>query len=179
MRKDSGFTLIELLVTITVLAILVGVGIPSMLDFVENNRRAAAVNAVVADIQQGRSMAATSGAQVVLCHSSNGSDCSGADDPDWSDGWLLFVDDDQDVVQEGSDANGAVDAGERVLTVSRGVEGMTMPSSNGLVAFPPGLTRVVIGATIAVCTDGADRWISIGPTGRPELQTDNATVSCP
>lgn len=179
MRKDSGFTLIELLVTITVLTILVGVGIPSMLDFVENNRRAAAVNALVADIQQGRSIAATSGTQVVFCHSVNGSQCSGAGNPDWSDGWLLFVDDDQDGVQEGTDANGAVDAGERLLTVSRGTDGLTMPSSSGLVAFPAGLTRVMFGAAIAVCTDGADRWISIGPTGRPDLQTENGTPACP
>ena len=36
--KQSGFTLIELLFAVAVLAVLVGIGLPNMQEFVRNSR---------------------------------------------------------------------------------------------------------------------------------------------
>ncbi|HEX7029969.1 MAG TPA: GspH/FimT family pseudopilin [Gammaproteobacteria bacterium] len=166
MRKDSGFTLIELLVTISVAAILIGVGAPSLNELVRNNRRAAAANALITTVQQARSTAASRGITTVLCHSANGSSCSGASDPDWSSGWLLFVD---------ADADGIKGPDEDVLSAVGSREGVAMPSKQERFTFPPGFSAWINGGTVAVCIDGEsnDRWIRISKTGRPRLATEH------
>lgn len=173
MRKDSGFTLIELMVAISVLAILISVGVPSMLDFVRNNRRAAAVNSLVSDIQRARSNAASAGVDTILCHSTNGTACSGATNPDWADGWILFGD---------TNDNDAFDAAsEQILSSQAARNGVTMPSSSGNMEFRPGFRVVVGNGTVAVCVDGADndRWIIVSGAGRPRLQnTIFSGVAC-
>lgn len=161
MRKRNGFTLIEIMVAISVLAILMSVGVPSMVDFARNNRRAAAVNALVTDIQQARGDAASAGVDTVLCHSGNGTSCSGSSNPDWSDGWLLFSD---------LDADGGLDAGEPILARHEKRDGITMPSNRTRFRFRPGF-RSATNGTVAVCVDGgSNRWVTISIAGRPRLQ---------
>lgn len=181
MRKDRGFTLIELLVTIAVATILAGVGIPSMIDIVRINRRAAAANGIVTAVQQARSTAASLGVNVILCHSTSGSDCSGTDDPDWSEGWMLFMDDNRDNTSDSTDRNGTRDAGEPVIMAGGPHAGVAMPSTTGQLVFRPGYRVQMQGATIAVCVDGNgnDRWIAISPTGRPRVHDDDPGTSCP
>ena len=171
MRKDSGFTLIELMVAISVLAILVSVGVPSMLDFVRGNRRAAAVNALVTDVQRARSTAASQGTNVVMCHSTNGTACSGTANPDWSTGWVVFIDDDQDGSPEPTDNNGTLDAGEPVLSASNAREGVTMNGTTTRLSFNPGFRSMSGNGSIEVCVDGSnnDRQVIVSNTGRPRL----------
>lgn len=170
MRKDCGFTLIEILVTISIAAILVTIGIPSMIEFMETNRRAAAANTLVAEMQRGRSTAATGGVAVTLCHSGNATGCSGEADPDWAEGWILFTDEDGDSV---------FDAGDEVLSAARRRDGVTMPSNRSSFTFAPGFQQsaTTLG-TVAVCVNkenGDARWIVVSAIGRPRLKEIFAT----
>lgn len=182
MRKNSGFTLIELMVAISVLAILLAVGVPSMIDFLQNNRRAAAVNSLVSDLQQARNSAATLGLRVVLCHSDDGTSCSNGGTPDWSAGWILFVDDNQNGVLDATDRNAEFDGGEALLSMDEGREGLTIPSSTDRFIFNPGFNSGINAGVIAVCIDGPggddDRWVVIGPTGRPRLVSQYPGLVC-
>jgi type IV fimbrial biogenesis protein FimT len=100
MPEQRGFTLIELLVTITVLAIVLGVGLPGLRDFVLNNRQVSAVNDMVGNLQYARTEAVARNRTVSVCPSANGTSCSGSD---WSVGWIVFNDDDGDGAMDGGD----------------------------------------------------------------------------
>ena len=182
MRKDSGFTLVELMVAISVLAILLAVGVPSMIDFLQNSRRAAAVNSLVPHLQQARNTAATLGLPVVLCHSNDGTSCSNQGSPDWSAGWILFVDDNQNGVLDATDRNGEFDVGEALLSMDEGREGLTMPSNTGRFNFNPGFNSGTNAGTVAICIDGPgggnDRWIVIGMNGRLRLVSQDPGLVC-
>lgn len=87
-RDSRGFTLLELMVALTVAAILFGVGVPSFVDMVRNNRAAANVNELSAAFAIARSESARRGINVTVCRSTDGLACGA----DWAAGWIAFVD---------------------------------------------------------------------------------------
>jgi type IV fimbrial biogenesis protein FimT len=64
----NGMTLVELLVAISVLALLMGVGLPSILDILEQRRVSAAAEAVRAHLIQARAHAVLRGQDVVMSY---------------------------------------------------------------------------------------------------------------
>jgi type IV fimbrial biogenesis protein FimT len=87
-----GFTLVELMVTIIVLAILLGIAVPSFRDASLSSRLAAYSNDLVASAHLARSEAIKRNAPVTLCASEDGATCA-ADDTDWIVGWIVITDD--------------------------------------------------------------------------------------
>lgn len=87
---QKGFTLLEVLVTISVVAVLIGVAVPSIDSFVQNNRLIAASNDLVSAMHIARSEAIKNNTRVTVCASSNGTTC--ATNGDWKDGWVVFLD---------------------------------------------------------------------------------------
>lgn len=92
-RGKLGFTLIELMITIAVAAILLTVALPSLRDFILNNRLTSVTNDLVADLALARAEAIRRGSRVTVCASNNANTgsatCSGTD---WSLGRLVFSD---------------------------------------------------------------------------------------
>jgi type IV fimbrial biogenesis protein FimT len=88
-RRPRGFTLLELIVTLGVAAVLVTVGVPSFLSFVQNNRATTHTNDLVTALNLARSEAMQRGTPVTVCSSTNGTTCSGA--TDWSNGWVVLA----------------------------------------------------------------------------------------
>ena len=64
MKNLAGFTLIELLITVAIAAVLLGIGVPSFLDLIQNNRVASQANELVAVLNYGRGEAVKRGRQV-------------------------------------------------------------------------------------------------------------------
>ena len=110
MRRQTGFTLVELLITMTVVALVLGIGLPGLRDFIQNNRRAAKINELVASLTLARSEAVSRNLAVSMCPSTNGTACAAVA---WDKGWIIFSDADRD---------GTVDAG--VDTVLKAVDGL-------------------------------------------------------
>ena len=90
MQKCKGFSLIELMVAIALLAIFIGIGIPSFVDMVNNNRSVALANEFMASLNSARAEAVKRGKKVSVCPSSDGSSCANA--AAWSSGWIVFID---------------------------------------------------------------------------------------
>jgi type IV fimbrial biogenesis protein FimT len=88
MRQQHGFTLIELMVTMAVLAIVIGIAVPSFNNLIQNNRSVALGEELVTALNFARSEAVKRGGRVSLCASADGIACSN----NWTDGWMVFVD---------------------------------------------------------------------------------------
>lgn len=107
MRSGTkGFALVELVVAVAVLAICVAVAVPAMGPMLERQRAASAMEALATQMQLARMAAITYRQPTVLCPSHDGATCSGV--PDWSGGWMLFLD---------VDGNRRPDPGEEVIRV--------------------------------------------------------------
>tara|TARA_R110001583_G_scaffold184037_2_gene343058 strand:+ start:45346 stop:45837 length:492 start_codon:yes stop_codon:yes gene_type:complete len=66
-RRAKGFSLIELMVTLAVLAILIGVGVPSFQGMIANSRIAAASNDVVSGMYAAKSEAIKRNDSIRFC----------------------------------------------------------------------------------------------------------------
>jgi len=85
-NKHAGFTLLELLFSMLVFVILIALSMPAFTDIIDKNTAMAVANDLLNDIYLTRSEAIRRGDRMSLCHSNNGTDCSGT----WSDGWIIY-----------------------------------------------------------------------------------------
>lgn len=93
MHGQRGLTLVEALIGIAVLVTLLTIGIPSLTQFIKNNRLAGQANDLVVAFQQARNEAVKRGSGTVICASDDQVTCSGS--TNWSTGWIVFSDLDQ------------------------------------------------------------------------------------
>ncbi|HEV7633266.1 MAG TPA: GspH/FimT family pseudopilin [Steroidobacteraceae bacterium] len=116
-NRSQGMTLIELLTAMLVVAILMGLAVPSFREFTQNNRTIAATNELVTALNLARSEALRRATTTVVCASSNQQTCSGS--TTWTTGWIAFND---------ANSNGVVDANE-LLQAWSGVNGGLVASA--------------------------------------------------
>lgn len=179
-RSQHGFTLWELLMTLLVGGILLGIGVPNVMEFVRNSTMTAAANDLVTGVLVARTEAVKRQAFVTLCLTDNPlapveTDivCEPADVTDApARGFVVFVDENNDFNADGSrdladatDGNAAIDAGELVLMRWEAPGDPVLLSANcGYVSYAPtGFTRQA-GAlacpavrSIALCDDRGRR----------------------
>lgn len=88
MRRQQGLTLIELLTTMSIVAILAVVAIPSFKTMTGQNRMVQSLNDLVADLQYARSEAIKRGRNVIVCPANQRfNNCKTTND--WSNGWIV------------------------------------------------------------------------------------------
>ena len=168
MKKNSGYTLIEVLIVAALVSILMAVGVPAMGEFVKNDRLTTQINTLVGHLAYARSEAVLRLQSVIICASDDQATCSSND---WADGWIVFVDTDND---------NDFTAGEEMLRVKQPLEGgNTLINSTGasveydLRGFAPNS----IGSFSLCDNRGATHMksISISVTGRVRK---GGSVSC-
>ena len=147
--------------TLLVAGILLGIGVPSMMQLSRSGSMTAAANDLVTATLMARTEAVKRQAPVTLCLSDNPTDANPACVPgSVSDsatrGFVVFVDENDNFnadgtrkLDDGTDGNGVIDAGELVLsqTAAPGASSnVRVSASCGYVSFAPtGFTRPIAG----------------------------------
>ena len=181
--KQPGFTLIELLFAITLLAVLAGIGLPNLQEFVRNSRMSASANDIISDFNFARSEAVKRRVPITLCKSQNGATCD-ADDTDPFNRWIIFVDDEDPAIVAATDGNGEIDGAEVILRDRELPESITVVTDADeirAIFLPTGfpvietenVNRFVLcdvrGNVVSAGGDSAARAIEVLPTGRASV----------
>ena len=177
MNDTRGWTLIELLIVLAVASLLFGLALPAFSGGVEAARASDARAELETSLASASNHAAITGVRAVLCPSRDHRECD--DTPDWSAGWLVFLD---------SNANRELEGGERVLKVQPALQGRVHLRSTA------GRTRIVFqgnggnagsNATFTLC-DGRGpskaRALIMGNAGTlrdGEATEANLALTCP
>lgn len=184
-RQQTGFTLYELMITLTVVAIILGFGIPNLRNFTLNSRITGAANDLHAAFMMARTEAAHAKTNVTICASADpmgAASCGGT----WEQGYVVFIDDDADQVR---------DAGEAILRSQPGVDtGVMLRVANAASYFmyaPTGLGRLDAGGNpalsqVVICDERGNgngpsggstaRLFVSTPLGRATIVRDKAMV---
>lgn len=175
-RPPAGFTLIELITVVAIVAILVGIGVPSLSEFLADQRVRTAASDIMGDIAYARAKAVENSRRVYLQR-------TGAT---WSGGWRIFVD---------LNDNANNDGGEEQLKTFNGFPAGNLYACSqaadfsGTVVFRPD-GRIVRNAAVAVndgiyvidtLGDNADgnnkiRGILFGASGRATVVKMNGAA---
>jgi len=110
MNGAKGFTLTELVIALAVIAILMGIGAPSMQVAAKNAKMVAVTNELVGALQIARSESVKQSLNVSVC--ARGTNVSCGDN--WRNGWLVF--------QDAGATRGKLDDGETILAVNQEID---------------------------------------------------------
>lgn len=175
-RAQAGFTLTELMVTLTIVAILCGIGVPSFRYVTTGNRLSAEVNALLGDMQLARAEAIREGANVVVCASKDEATCSG--ESDWKTGWIVWND---------PNGNGSIDSDEAVLHQQQAIKSEdTVEASNDVTQITFNRTGFATGlplGTVITLRDSTankrfTRCLQITAVGKMMTQTNHTDATC-
>ncbi len=196
--RHTGFTLIELMITIVLVALILGLGVPSFVEFSRNNRMTGAANDLLADLNLARTASVKRHVPVTICASANpmaATPACAATNATSFAGWIVFVDDANPAVAAATDGNAVFDAGVGETLLRRHPllpTGTTAKSDTGFVTyaasgFPEAVgsvasaTRVVMcdsrGNTAVAAGKSAARGISVSVTGRAGVTRSIADIT--
>lgn len=167
-RRIEGFTLVELMVTLSVIAILAVVAVPSMGWMANASRLSGSADDMVTLLQMARSEAVRRNAQVQVCASSNGTSCSGATT------WTRVIAHGRDLA-----ASGAPDEVLRDATLPAKVQ-IAGPAA-GIVFRPSGVIDAETTITICVPTSTPpenQRVLTIMVSGVIKVANANGGGAC-
>lgn len=96
-QRHAGFTILELMITVSILAILLGIGVPAFNDIIRKNRLANETNKLVKALNLARLESAKRGVPVAVCPAALNADPNAAPScavgaTNWANGWLVFTD---------------------------------------------------------------------------------------
>jgi type IV fimbrial biogenesis protein FimT len=175
-RAQRGVSMIEVLIVLTIAAILLGVGVPNLQQYLASNRVVSTSQELYTALQFARSEAMRRGQQVTMRHTGT------AGSRDWTSGWTMFVD---------ANGNGAIDAGDETLRVgatqaapltvfaSANFASFVAFDGNGRLTTAGGGTFVVChGPDLVVAGQARSRAVLVNGAGRvrPALDTNNDRV---
>ena len=93
-RGRHGFTLVEVIVVVALIAILLGMAVPSLASFQRSSELRATASGFLAAVQSARAEAMKRGVDTYMVPVSNNS---------WANGWLIYADNDRSQTRTAAD----------------------------------------------------------------------------
>jgi type IV fimbrial biogenesis protein FimT len=106
-HRSNGVTLLELIITLSLMFIMLCIAVPSLSYLRNHYQSTTAVDKLINLIYLARQQAIERGKTITLCPSHDGNQCT----QDWSDGQMLFIDE---------NSNGKHETNEPILYVQAG-----------------------------------------------------------
>ncbi len=193
-KSTSGFTLFELLVAMMVVGIILGFGVPNLIDIVRSNRMTTAANDMLAAMHVARTEAVKSRVPVSVCASADPMvavpTCGGGP----MTGWVVFLDNNDGDADGLADGDIIIQPGEQVLQRHAVLDATLSVSSDGAYASyaGSGFSRAFAGAgpaltAVLVCDMrgnrdlgggiSAARVMQLAATGRGQVLRTTADVA--
>ena len=132
-RLQGGFTLIEIMVTVAVLAIILGIGVPSFQGLIERNRISTATNKLFSALTTARSEAIRLGLNVSVTQAAGG----------WGNGWTIAIDSSNTTLRVENTLPGNVSIGDAnaPTKIVFSVNGRVTTPANGRAVFEVSLSN--------------------------------------
>ena len=187
-RTQTGFTLYELLITMTIVGVVLSYGIPNMLQFNQNGRMTSSANDLHSAFHLARSESSRAKSNITVCASANAmavdSDCGGT----WDQGFIVFVDDDGDILRSGATetvlrAHGPIAAGVSLAVANDATyfsfssTGLGRPNVLGNTAVSQVVMCDERGNITAAGGSSAARLFVATPLGRATVFRDKALIA--
>ena len=170
-RSIRAFTLIEMIVTVVVVAIIMTMAVPSFNSHIQNSRAIATANNLFFALKLARSEAIKRAVSVSVCPAGNVNFT--ACGSDWTQGWLVFVNSDENSVFQ----NNTVEPLIRSEQVTGSNYTITPLPNTSVITFnssgfaQTGNTTFTVQA--AGCVTDHARTVSISTTGRTFITAIN------
>ncbi len=163
--------MVELMIVLAIAGILLTVGVPSFNTVIKDNRQTTLRNEFTSYFHFAKSVAVTQGSPVTLCaRNTAGTNCN--DSGSWDDGWIIFIDLNED---------GDKDSGDSVLKVQEAIDDInitTSPSSVNIKINARGFLST--GSTFTFSDSRGSSCAKtnvLSKTGRMQLSDDPLTCS--
>lgn len=184
---QRAFTLVEMMITIAVLAIVLGIGVPSMSAFIESNRLTSVTNDLLSSLQYARAEAIRQRSRVTICQRAANSDVC-ENNGSWTNGWLIYLDDNPAATPV-ANSEGILrivsNLNANNLIISGGAQATSYVSfsgNGGHVSWsgsPITLTLNICSKSSVLNATNRARDILINPTGRTQsTKSSNAAANC-
>lgn len=174
MHRFGGFTLYELLLTLGIAAVLVSMAAPSFHQLLARNRQTIEINSLFHAFHEARKASIMRRQVVSLCPSDDGRTCLAG--TDWSSGWIMFENTDQDSPPE-------VDSNELVLRAHRVSDAMRISANRRGFTLRATFRRATNGTFVVCHAENAvpAKALVVSYTGRPRValaRPDGTPWSC-
>lgn len=177
--SNRGFTLIELLVTLSIVAIMASIAVPSFQSFIGQTRLTTQANDLVTALNFGRSEAVKRGVRVTVCKTASPAAASPecTTSGGWQQGWVVFVDNSQVTGNTAGTIDGSGTGTDQRLRVFGTLQGSTLSGgtnfANWISYLPSGRSRGNTGLandTFKLCNGGKGRNIVVNSAGRISVE---------
>lgn len=165
-RDLYGLTLVEFIVVMVLAALFLTLAIPSYHTFIQNNRVISTTNKLVASLQLARLEAVKRGVHVAVCPAASSALNACGSNTQWGNGWLVFIDEDNDHT---------IDASEDLIKIEQAeANGTTISSTSTIISY--NATGFLDGSAASLslrasgCSGNNARVIDVSTSGRVSIR---------